>query len=141
MARRGFAIDRRGVTAIEFALLLPIFLTLLFGIIEFAQVLFIQVALQHGVTGAARCASQFSAANSLGASNNPTDCSSVANVQTVAVQQAFGFTFATSVFTPTLNSNGYNCVAASYPFSFNVVFTQYVMTLTANSCYPVAPSS
>jgi Flp pilus assembly protein TadG len=136
----GVARDRSGVTVVEFAILLPFFLILIFGIIEFAQVVFFQAALQHAVTGAARCASEFPAANALGATNTPPDCSSPGNIVTVAVQQAYGLNIPASSFTPALNSGGYNCVNALYIFSFNLPLVKaFAIPLTATSCYPVAP--
>jgi Flp pilus assembly protein TadG len=130
-----------GVTIVEFVLLLPFFTILVFGIIQFAQAVFIQAALQHAVTESARCYSLFSAANSLGSSNTPPDCSTTARVQTVATQQAYGLNIAASVFTPT-TPTGYACVAASYPMSFGVPFLpKYNLTLAADSCYPTAPTA
>ena len=146
---RIFAAHERGVTALEFAMLLPFFVVLLFGLFQTGQALFFQFALQHAVTGAARCASEFPAANSLGSSSTPTDCSSSGNIQTIAQQQAFGITFATSTFTVCQNTascscsssgcSGYNCVTAAYPFQFGVPFLPITtINLTAASCYPVA---
>jgi Flp pilus assembly protein TadG len=142
--------DRDGVTAFEFALLLPFFMILLFGLFQTGQALFIQFALQHAVVGAARCASNFSVVDSLGQNNTPQDCSSTGNTQIEATQQAFGLSLGNSVFTVCLNQascpgvgsgsyTGYNCVSASYPFQFGVPFLPFTnITLTAASCYPVA---
>ena len=132
--------DRAGVTIIEFAILLPFFLILIFGIFEFAQVVFFQVALQHAVTNAARCYSEFAAPNALGSGNTPPDCSTTANVQTVAVQQAYGLNIPSGTFTPAASGNGYNCVNARYVFSFSIpLMSNFAIPLTATSCYPVAP--
>lgn len=75
---RRLAPNGSGVTAVEFALLLPFFVILLFGIIEFGQVLFLQAALQHAVTEAARCATIS------GAPGSTPDCSSASNVASYA---------------------------------------------------------
>lgn len=139
MAKR-FIEDRSGVTIVEFAILLPFFLVLLFGIIEFAQVMFFQAALQHAVTHAARCFSEFSAANSLGSSNTPPDCSTTDRVKTVAQQQAYGLNFPASVFSPTTSTTS-NCVSANYTFNLAIPFISRQIVLTAQSCYPVAPAS
>lgn len=122
---------RRGVTAVEFALLLPFFVTLLFGIIQFGQVLFFQAALQHAVIEAARCASIYSSAGS------SPNCSTPANVESYAATQAYGFNVGSSAFAAT-SPTGYHCVTASYPYNFSIPFmTAFHLTLTANSCYPV----
>jgi Flp pilus assembly protein TadG len=130
-----------GVTIVEFTLLLPFFIVLVFGIIQFGQAMFIQAALQHAVTESARCYSLFQGTNTLGTGNTPPDCSTTANVQKVASQQAFGLNVATNVFTAT-TPTGYACVSASYPMSFGVPFIpKFNLTLAADSCYPTAPST
>ena len=132
--------ERDGVTIVEFAILLPFFLILIFGIIEFAQVVFFQAALQHAVTNAARCYSEFAAANSLGPTNAPPDCGTTANVQTVAVQQAYGLNIPAATFTAAPPAGGFNCVNADYVFSFTIpLMPPFSIPLTAASCYPVAP--
>jgi Flp pilus assembly protein TadG len=132
--------DRAGVTIIEFAILLPFFLILIFGIIEFAQVVFFQAALQHAVTNAARCYSEFAAPNALGSGNTPPDCSTIANVQAIAVQQAYGLNIPSATFTPAAPANGYNCVSARYVFNLTIpLMPPFPIPLTATSCYPVAP--
>jgi len=137
---RRWAGSRDGVTIIEFAILLPFFLILIFGIIEFAQVMFFQAALQHAVTNAARCYSEFAAANALGATNTPPDCSTAASVETVAVQQAYGLSIPIATFTAAPPANGFNCVNARYVFSFSLpLMPKFTIPLTAASCYPVAP--
>lgn len=133
-----FLRDRSGVTIVEFAILLPFFLVLIFGIIEFGQLMFFQAALQHAVTNAARCYSEFATANALGATNTPPDCSTTANVQTVAQQQAFGLNLPAGTFTATPSASG-NCVAANYPFKLAIPFLSRTVVLTAQSCYPVPP--
>jgi len=128
---RGLGRCRRGVTALEFALLLPFFVTLLFGIIQFGQVLFFQAALQHAVIEAARCASVYASAGS------SPDCSTPTNVATYAATQAYGFNVGSGAFSAT-SPTGYHCVTASYPYNFSIPFMNaFHLTLTANACYPV----
>ena len=49
--------DERGATALEFAILAPVFFLIIFGIIAFGLLFWTQVGLQHGAEMAARCAS------------------------------------------------------------------------------------
>jgi len=122
--------NESGVTAVEFALLLPFFVILLFGIIEFGQVLFLQAALQHAVTEAARCATIS------GAAGSTPDCSSAGNIASFASTQAYGLGVAASYFS-TSNPTGFNCVNASYPFNLSIPLIPAIqLTLTAKSCYP-----
>ena len=119
-----------GVTAVEFALLLPFFVILLFGIIEFGQVLFLQAALQHAVTEAARCATIS------GAAGSTPDCSSADNIATYATTQAYGIAVASGTFAAS-KPTGFNCVTASYPFAVAIPLMPAIqLTLTAKSCYP-----
>lgn len=57
-ARRtgAFFRDRRGGMAIEFALVIPVFLALVIGVVEFSRVLAVRSSLQFGVEEAARYA-------------------------------------------------------------------------------------
>jgi Flp pilus assembly protein TadG len=121
-----------GVTIVEFAILLPFFVTLLFGIIEFGQALFFQTALQHAVTLAARCATVYSSTNTV----NST-CGTNSGIQTYAVTQAYGLNIAATRFTPT-SSTSQNCVSAAFPFNFSIPFMPnvFALNLTAQSCYP-----
>ena len=48
--------DRMGGAMIEFAMAMPVFVMLLFGIFEFGRMLWIQNALHYLVQQAARCA-------------------------------------------------------------------------------------
>ncbi|WP_245653427.1 TadE/TadG family type IV pilus assembly protein [Sphingomonas pituitosa] len=47
--------DRRGATAIEFGLLAPVFLLLLFGLIEMGRLLWVKQVLTETAYSAARC--------------------------------------------------------------------------------------
>lgn len=52
-----FATDRRAATAVEFALLAPIFLSMMFGIIEGSRFLWIRQSLTEVAFSTARCTS------------------------------------------------------------------------------------
>ncbi len=54
--RAAFLHDRTGATAIEFGLLAPVFLLLLFGIIEVGRLLWAKQVLTEAAYSAARCA-------------------------------------------------------------------------------------
>ncbi len=123
--------SKDGVTAIEFALLLPFFVLLLMGIIDFGEALFFQLALQHAVTEAARCATVSSQSGGI------PDCSTATNIETYAASQAYGLRLTASAFSASMPS-GFHCVEASYPYSFTLPFgPAFALTLTASSCYPV----
>lgn len=117
--------DESGASAIEFALTAPLFFMILLGIIEAGLFIWTQTGLQHGAEMAARCATV-----------NTTTCGNTSAIQNFAVQQAFGLSFAPSVFSVTTPACG-NQVSATYTYQF---ITHYFgapsLTLNAQSCFP-----
>jgi Flp pilus assembly protein TadG len=117
----------RGATAVEFALILPILLLCVLGLIEFARAVWTQATLDYVVEAAARCA----AVDSL-------TCGTVAKVQNYAAAKAAGLSFAdpTSTFHVTTPSCG-ALVTASLQFGFLVpALLPYLPTLGASACFP-----
>jgi len=121
-----FGRDRAGTSVLEFGLLLPVFLLLFLGIIEFGRALWTQSALQNAVEAAARYA----------AINYPT-CASVSQTKSYAAGEVFGQSIPSSTFSLSCNACGTQ-VSASLPFSFIVPrLIPYSITLGAQSCHPV----
>ena len=119
------AADTRGSSAIEFAMLMPVFVMAMMGIMGSGALMWGQFGLQHGVEMAARCASV-----------NATACGTTANIQNYAVQQTYGVNPRASVFTVSTPSCGYQ-VVASYTYQFIVTdFGLPAITLAARSCFP-----
>jgi Flp pilus assembly protein TadG len=117
--------DRRGASAVEFAITAPLFFALLFGIVEAGLILWTQLGLQHATEMAARCASI-----------NATTCNSASAIQNFAAQQAFGLSVPASVFTATTPACG-NQVAANYTYQFITgYFGLPSLALNAQSCFP-----
>lgn len=48
--------DRRGTTAVEFALVAPLLLALLLGVVELGRLIWLDAVLDHALARAARCA-------------------------------------------------------------------------------------
>lgn len=117
--------DRRGTSLIEFSMLLWVFVTLLFGIIELGQIFWTQTALQHAVEMAARCASI-----------NTSSCGTATQIQTFAGTQAYGLTLPATTFTATTPTCG-NQIVAAYTYTFLTgFFPSPTINLSAQSCYP-----
>lgn len=122
--------DRGAASAVETALLFPVFLMLLLGIGEFGRALWTQTALQYAVGAAARCAAV-----------NPSSCS---DVPAYAAAQAYGLSVPSSDFTYTASAScgvsGYTGgaqVNVSYPFTPMVPrLVPLSVTLSAQSCHP-----
>jgi Flp pilus assembly protein TadG len=122
---RSVLTDQSGSTAVEFGLTAPIFIALLFGIIQCALALWTQYGLQYGAEAAARCASV-----------NTTTCSSASSTASYAASHALGLTVPASTFTASAPSCG-NLVKASYVYTFMTPFFRTPkVTLKAQSCFP-----
>jgi Flp pilus assembly protein TadG len=125
MKSRSFLRATDGATALEFALTAPVFLGMVIGSLTIGVGLFTQIALQHGVEMAARCATI-----------NTSICGSSSSIQTYAVQQSLGLHPPSSTFTVSTPTCG-NQVQASYPIKLNfAVYGRRDITLTASSCFP-----
>lgn len=123
LARNSLLRNRRGGPAVEFALILPPLLLLMFGIFEIGRVLWTQNALNYSVEEAARCASI-----------DTLTCDSTSAIQSYAASRS-GAKLTATVFSVTTPSCG-NQVAASYPTVLDIPFFDYSITLTARACYP-----
>ena len=140
--------DTCGATIIELALTLPIFISLMFGLIQAGLLLWTQAGLQHGVEVATRCASVNYSANQLGLN---TSCFNVApsavtndTIKQYALDHSFGLVPPISSFTvtETLPTTPGICptnigyvVTASAPYNLiNYIFS---VTLTATSKFPI----
>ncbi len=119
--------DTRGAAALEFGILLPVFIPLVLGIMQFGQLFWTQSALQHAVDMAARCATI-----------NAATCGSTSSTQTYAATQAYGLTFPNGTFVAAAAACG-NQVTATYTFPFigAAWFPAASVSLSARSCYPV----
>jgi Flp pilus assembly protein TadG len=118
--------DERGTTALEFAILAPVFFLIIFGIIAFGLLFWTQVGLQHGAEMAARCAS-----------TNTTLCpnGNQSAVTNYAMQQALGLSLPASTFTYITRDCG-NQVSATYTFVFPDILNLSPLKLTALACFP-----
>lgn len=112
-----------GVSLIEYAILMPIFLTFLLGIMDTGRLLWTYNTLHRATDAAARCAAI-----------NPTACETSAQIQQDAVDAAWGLNITTSAFTVASLACGVE-VSANYQFTF-VTPGLTTLSLTASSCYP-----
>lgn len=113
---------RSGATAIEMAVILPVLLLFVFGVIEFGNLLWTQVTLDYASESAARCHAV-----------NENLCGTVADTQAYAASRAVGLSVPPSTFTVTTESCGKR-VTATMPFDFLVL--PYAVTVYSSACYP-----
>ncbi|MGH6811046.1 MAG: TadE/TadG family type IV pilus assembly protein [Methylocella sp.] len=116
--------DQRGVSAVEFALTLPVFLLLLFGVWQICFGLWAQFALQHGAERAARCMAV-----------NKTVCGTTTGTQSYAAGQSYGLNPSPSIFTVSNPTCG-NQISAVYAVSPIVASIGIpALTVHAQACY------
>jgi Flp pilus assembly protein TadG len=111
-----------GATAIEFAIVLPVFLAVIMGIMEFGRMFWVQSTLQHSVEQTARLAMAEYTRESFTNANFSTWFSTwETSLQTDAPSEVFGFDPSAITFTATtstVSAIDYVSIDASYSFSF-----------------------
>jgi Flp pilus assembly protein TadG len=131
--RRGVAkaltaanLDRSGATAVEFALAAPAVFMFIFGVIDVANALWIQNALDFSVAAAARCASL-----------NGSSCSG--QVTTYAANQS-GAGVSSSNFTYNRTAACGCQVTAAYALPLDIPWTNLSVSLSSTVCIAPPPS-
>jgi len=125
--------DETGSNAVEFALVAPFLIGLLFGIFEFGRAVWTQGILDYAVEQASRCASV-----------NATTCNTSTAIKSFAATQTAPLGLPSTVFSASTPACG-NLVSASYVFNFvgtmplvsNTGLFPTTITLTSQSCYPI----
>lgn len=118
--------DESGAAAVEFSLTAPLFVLLLFGLMQVAFWIWAATALQHGADAAARCASV-----------NRTICPSQAAIEAYAARHALGLPVSASAFTATQAACG-NQVSATFSYlAFTTRLGLPSLAITARACHPV----
>lgn len=129
MTRAAFLVSRkreRGAVAVEYGIILPVFLVLALGLMDTGRLLWTQTSLDRAVEAAARCGVV-----------DAIQCGTAAQVQQYAADQAYGLTIDASAFTVALQACGVN-VTAEYPFDLIIPWLSVPqVTLRASGCYPV----
>lgn len=117
---------KSGAAAVELGIILTVFLSMLFGIINVAMALWTQGSLHYAAEKAARCAAVAS-----------TGCSTTTLIQTYALDQYYGLSLGgTNPFTYSATGCG-NTVTASYTYSLAIPLVgTYSLPLSATACSP-----
>ncbi len=113
---------KRGTATLEYALILPVLLLFLLGIMDMGRLMWIYAGLNRGVEAASRCAAV-----------NTSACGTTASIQAVAAAEVWGASVSSSVFSVSTASCGVQ-VSASYTFGF---FTPGLspITLAPSACF------
>ncbi len=113
----------RGTSAIEYAIVLPVLLLFLLGIIDTGRLLWTRSTLYRAAEAAARCAAV-----------NTVKCATPAQIQSDAASGAWGLNIAPAAFSVASQACGVE-VSANYDFVFATPGFGAV-TLSASACYP-----
>jgi Flp pilus assembly protein TadG len=122
-----FVSETRGGSAVEFAVVAPLFFGLVFGVIHFSFVVFAQTTLNSAVEAAARCVSVGSDCTN----STTTTNYAAAHYQGPNIGQVFAYSAPT-----TGTCANMKMVSATATYNVNVVFTTIPISLSAQSCYP-----
>jgi Flp pilus assembly protein TadG len=136
-----------GATAVEFALVLPMFLMLVFGTTEFGRLLWTKQALQETAIAGARCVAiaQGSGATSSPCASGGSYSSSTATSYIQTVASGWGLSIPSSDISLDTSGGSGGCHGLSQvtlTSTFNSVVPKLIelsiggVTLTASACYP-----
>ncbi|HZE54306.1 MAG TPA: TadE/TadG family type IV pilus assembly protein [Bradyrhizobium sp.] len=121
---RSLSRNQQGTTAVEFAIIAPMFILLVLGTIGLCFALFLVGSLHFAVEDGARCAS-------VKADICPDTTTTVAYTQSRYLGPNVSPTF-----TPNLNAACGKSVTGSVNYSINVGFRTLVIPVSATACYP-----
>lgn len=124
--------NRRGTMALEYALILPVVLLFILGIVDCGRLLWTYATLYHATEAAARCGAI-----------NQVNCATAAQIKNYAVSQAYGLTVDVAAFTTTTEACG-RSVTAQQNFVLLIPWFAELfatggpssITLRASACYP-----
>ncbi|HTV45630.1 MAG TPA: TadE/TadG family type IV pilus assembly protein [Stellaceae bacterium] len=143
---RALSRARDGATAVEFALVAPLFLALVFGTLEFGRLLWTEQALQETAIAGARCVA-------IAQGSNPTNspCTSGGSYSSTTaityiqgIASGWGLSLPSADISPNPAGNG-GCAGLSQvtvTSTFKSVVPELIqlsssgITLTASACYP-----
>jgi len=120
---KSLRLDQQGTTAVEFAIVAPVFIALIVGTLALCVALFLIGSLHYAVQESARCASV-----------KTTICSDSATTIAYAQSHYFGpnvlptFTYAAAACG--------SSVSASISYSMDVGFRTYTIPFSATACFP-----
>jgi Flp pilus assembly protein TadG len=114
--------EQRGTTAVEFALVSPVFIAMVLGLLALCLCLFLIGSLHYSVEEAARCASV-----------RTTVCTDAST--TIAYAQSRYFGPSTPTFSYAAATCG-NSVTASINYVAQLGLTQVTIPFSASACFP-----
>ncbi len=120
---REFLADRRGVTAVEYAFILPVFILMIFGVIGVSQLAGAVSGMHYAVEEASRCFAV-----------NKTTCGSPTEAATYAEGKYMGPNVG-ALFVANNTGCGFT-VSATATYRLELAITTMDVPLSAAACYP-----
>jgi Flp pilus assembly protein TadG len=120
---KSLRLDQQGTTAVEFAIIAPVFIAMLVGTMALCIALFLIGSLHFAAEDGARCASV-----------KTTICSDAATTIAYTQSRYLGPNVSPT-FTYAAAACG-NSVTASVSYSMNVGFKTFVIPISATACFP-----
>jgi Flp pilus assembly protein TadG len=124
---RSLCVNDQGTTAVEFAIVAPVFLALLIGTVAFCVALFLIGSLHFAVQEGARCASVKAVCQVNGSAD--------AAATVTYTQNHYYGPSVSPTFTYAAAPCG-NSVSASITYSMDVGFRTFVIPISATACFP-----
>ncbi len=124
----------RGAAAIEFAIVLPVLLFFMFGLIDFGRAIWIQTTLNYAAQATARCRA---------VDTDPVlgNCRDNTTAAAYGASQAYGLSGVTVTVSLVTSCNNQNVAAtqaivtAHFAY-FTPILSRFSGTLSATACYP-----
>jgi Flp pilus assembly protein TadG len=116
-------LNQDGTTAVEFAIVAPVFLLMVFGTIGLCFALFLIGSLHYAVEDGARCASV-----------KTTICTDANSIVTYTTGRYMGPNVSPN-FTYAAAACG-NSVTGTISYSMNIGFRTFVIPISATACFP-----
>jgi Flp pilus assembly protein TadG len=138
---KAFHTDQRGSAAVEFSLVIPGMVLLIFAILHMGAMVYSEVRLHWAVEQASRCAVVTEQYTSSPTGDSAVSCSSIALTQSYA-SGLFSAPLSSPSFTASLNStNSCKQVSGSGSYSIRIWGINLNVPLTAQACYPTTVTS
>jgi len=126
---RSVSRNEEGTTAVEFAIIAPIFILLVLGTIGLCFALFLIGSLHYAVEDGARCAS----VKTTICADTPT---TIAYTQSRYLGPNVAPTFTLNNAAPCGPANSGNAVTGTINYTLDIGFRTYVIPITATACFP-----
>jgi Flp pilus assembly protein TadG len=136
---RSFRGEERGAAAVQFALLIPAMVLIVFAIVQMGQMAYAEVAMHWAVQQASRCSVIAEQYTTPPAGDPAVSCTTEAKTQT----------YAAALFKPSLSSLSFvanldqtnspnNCkkLVGQGNYSVQIMWVSFTVPIKATSCYP-----